>query len=201
MTTEDSLLGEALRTFGALLQEARDSGDREPTAMTLASQDDDGRLAARVVLLKAFDARGFVFYTNTLSRKGRALAAHPQAALLFHWKGLRDQVQVRIEGAVEVVSAAEADAYFASRPRGSQIGAWASRQSETLDARETFEARLARFEAEFEGREVPRPPRWSGFRLRPRVVEFWYAANFRLHERQLHERDADGRWTQRMLYP
>ena len=169
--------------------------------MTVATVDAEGRPSARIVLLKAHDANGFVFYTHLDGRKGRELQGNPQAALLFHWPKVRGGVQVRIEGAVEVVSAAEADAYFASRPRGSQIGAWASRQSETLDARETFEARLARFEAEFEGREVPRPPRWSGFRLRPRVVEVWYAANFRLHERQLHERDADGRWTQRMLYP
>jgi pyridoxamine 5'-phosphate oxidase len=110
-------------------------------------------------------------------------------------------VQVRIEGDVECVSDAEADAYFASRPRGSQLGAWASKQSETLDARETFEGRLAQFEAEFEGRDVPRPPRWTGFRVVPRAVEFWYGAQYRLHERQLHERGADGAWSVRMLYP
>ncbi len=190
-----------LNTFEALFAEAQAAGEPDRTAMTVATVDAEGRPSARIVLLKAHDANGFVFYTHLDGRKGRELQGNPQAALLFHWPKVRGGVQVRIEGAVEVVSAAEADAYFASRPRGSQIGAWASRQSETLDARETFEARLARFEAEFEGREVPRPPRWSGFRLRPRVVEFWYAANFRLHERQLHERDADGRWTQRMLYP
>ena len=190
-----------LNTFEALFAEAQAAGEPDRTAMTVATVDAEGRPSARIVLLKAHDANGFVFYTHLDGRKGRELQGDPQAALLFHWPKVRGGVQVRIEGAVEVVSAAEADAYFASRPRGSQIGAWASRQSETLDARETFEARLARFEAEFEGREVPRPPRWSGFRLRPRVVEFWYAANFRLHERQLHERDADGRWTQRMLYP
>ncbi len=190
-----------LNTFEALFAEAQAAGEPDRTAMTVATVDAEGRPSARIVLLKAHDANGFVFYTHLDGRKGRELQGNPQAALLFHWPKVRGGVQVRIEGEVEVVSAAEADAYFASRPRGSQIGAWASRQSETLDARETFEARLARFEAEFEGREVPRPPRWSGFRLRPRVVEFWYAANFRLHERQLHERDADGRWTQRMLYP
>ena len=190
-----------LNTFEALFAEAQAAGEPDRTAMTVATVDAEGRPSARIVLLKAHDANGFVFYTHLDGRKGRELQGNPQAALLFHWPKVRGGVQVRIEGEVEVVSAAEADDYFASRPRGSQIGAWASRQSETLDARETFEARLARFEAEFEGREVPRPPRWSGFRLRPRVVEFWYAANFRLHERQLHERDADGRWTQRMLYP
>jgi pyridoxamine 5'-phosphate oxidase len=190
-----------LNTFEALFAEAQAAGEPDRTAMTVATVDAEGRPSARIVLLKAHDANGFVFYTHLDGRKGRELQGNPQAALLFHWPKVRGGVQVRIEGEVEVVSAAEADDYFASRPRGSQIGAWASRQSESLDARETFEARLARFEAEFEGREVPRPPRWSGFRLRPRVVEFWYAANFRLHERQLHERDADGRWTQRMLYP
>ncbi len=200
MTTEDSLLGEALRTFGALLQEARDSGDREPTAMTLASQDDDGRLAARVVLLKAFDARGFVFYTNTLSRKGRALAAHPQAALLFHWKGLRDQVQVRIEGAVVPVDAIEADAYFASRPRESQLGAWASLQSEPLPDRETFEARYAEVEARYAGTQVPRPPHWSGYRVVPDAIEFWYGVPYRLHDRHAYRR-VDGTWTRGLLYP
>ena len=201
MTTEDSLLGEALRTFGALLQEARDSGDREPTAMTLASQDDDGRLAARVVLLKAFDARGFVFYTNTLSRKGRALAAHPQAALLFHWKGLRDQVQVRIEGAVVPVDAIEADAYFASRPRESQLGAWASLQSEPLPDRETFEARYAEVEARYAGTQVPRPPHWSGFRVVPQRFEYWQDKPFRLHERTVFTPAADGGWDSGLLYP
>ena len=153
----DALHAEALRTFGQLLEQARAAGDPEPTAMTLATTDADGRLSARVVLLKAHDERGFVFYTNTHSRKGRALAAHRQAALLFHWKTLRDQVQVRIEGAVSPVSDAEADAYFASRPRESQLGAWASLQSEALPDRAAFEARYAHFAREYEGGEVPRP--------------------------------------------
>jgi len=194
------LLDEALATFGQLLEDARAAGDSEPTAMTLATQDADGRLAARIVLLKAFDARGFVFYTNTLSRKGRALAAHPQAALLFHWKTLRDQVQVRIEGRIEAVDAAEADAYFASRPRESQLGAWASLQSEALPDRETFEARFAEAEARFAGVPVPRPPHWSGYRVVPDAFEFWYGVRFRLHERQVY-RYADGRWSRGLLYP
>lgn len=197
----DILPTDILATFQVLFDEAAAAGEPDRTAMTVATVDADGRPAARVVLLKAHDTRGFVFYSHLDGRKGRALQANPRAALLFHWPRVRDGVQVRIEGDVELVSGAEADAYFASRPRGSQLGAWASRQSETLDARETFEARLAKFEAEFEGREVPRPPRWTGFRVLPHAVEFWYAANFRLHERQLHERAADGRWTQRMLYP
>lgn len=196
-----SLPDDLLATFQTLFDEAAAAGEPDRTAMTVATIGAHGRPSARIVLLKAFDARGFVFYTHLDGRKGRELQTHPQAALLFHWPRVRDGVQVRIEGDVEVVSEAEADAYFASRPRGSQLGAWASKQSETLDARETFDARLARFEAEFDGRDVPRPPRWSGFRVVPRAVEFWYGASFRLHERHLHERGADGTWSQRMLYP
>lgn len=190
-----------LATFDTLFAEAQAAGESDRTAMTVATADADGRPSARTVLLKAFDARGFVFYTHLDGRKGRELQANPRAALLFHWPRVRDGVQVRIEGDVDIVSGAEADAYFASRPRGSQIGAWASVQSETLDARGTFEARLAKFEAEFEGREVPRPPRWTGFRVVPRAVEFWYGAQYRLHERWLYERGADGAWSKRMLYP
>ncbi len=196
-----TLPAEILSTFDTLFAEAEAAGEPDRTAMTVATVDAEGRPSARIVLLKAHDARGFVFYSHLDGRKGRELQANPNAALLFHWPRVRNGVQVRIDGAVEIVSEAEADAYFASRPRGSQLGAWASRQSETLDARDTFEARLAKFEAEFEGREVPRPPRWTGFRVRPRAVEFWYAATFRLHERWLHERDGDGAWSTRMLYP
>lgn len=190
-----------LDAFQALFDEAAAAGEPDRTAMTVATVGEGGRPSARIVLLKAFDADGFVFYSHLDGRKGRELQANPRAALLFHWPRVRNGVQVRIEGDVELVTEAEADAYFASRPRVSQLGAWASHQSETLDARETFEARLARFEAEFEGREVPRPPRWTGFRVVPRAVEFWYAATFRLHERWLHERGADGEWSKRMLYP
>lgn len=194
------LPAEILSTFETLFAEALAAGEPDRTAMTVATAM-DGRPSARTVLLKAFDARGFVFYTHLDGRKGRELRANPHAALLFHWPRVRDGVQVRIEGDVEIVADAEADAYFASRPRGSQIGAWASEQSETLDSRETFEQRIARFEREFEGREVPRPARWSGFRVAPRNVEFWYGAQYRLHERWLHERDAAGAWSTRMLYP
>ena len=196
-----TLPAEILRTFDILFAEAAAAGEPDPTAMTLATAAADGQPSARTVLLKAHDADGFVFYTHRDGRKGRELEANPRAALLFHWPRVREGVQVRIEGVVEMVSDAEADAYFASRPRGSQLGAWASKQSETLDARETFEARLAKFEAEFEGREVPRPPRWTGFRVVPDAVEFWYGAQFRLHERWLHEADDAGHWTKRMLYP
>jgi len=194
------LYAQALDTFASLLKEATEGGDPEPTAMTLATADAQGRPAARTVLLKAFDARGFVFYTNYESRKGRQLTENPQAALLFLWKTLREQVQAKIEGTVEPVSLAEADEYFASRPRPSQIGAWASIQSQTLDSRDTFEARITAFEKKFEGMDVPRPPHWSGFRVVPERIEFWYGARFRLHERHHYQR-VDGQWTKRMLYP
>lgn len=195
------LPAEFLTTFEALFAEALAAGEPDRTAMTLATATPQGLPSARTVLLKAHDARGFVFYSHLDGRKGRELQANPQAALLFHWPRVREGVQVRIEGAVELVDPAEADAYFASRPRGSQLGAWASQQSETLESRETFEARIARYEAEFEGREVPRPPRWTGFRVVPRVVEFWYGAQFRLHERWAFERGENGAWSKRMLYP
>lgn len=196
----DPLLAEAIACFRTLLAEASAGGDPEPNAMTVATADAQGRPSARTVLLKHVDEHGFVFYTNFDSRKGRQLAANPQAALLFLWKTLREQVQVKIEGTVEPVSSAEADAYFASRPRESQIGAWASLQSQTLDSRETFEARIAGYTAKFEGAPVPRPPHWSGFRVVPEMIEFWYGARHRLHERQRYAR-IEGRWTKRMLYP
>lgn len=191
---------EALDTFRELLDEARAAGDPEPTAMTLATASRDGRPAARTVLLKGVDARGFVFFTNFDSRKGQHLRENPQAALLFLWKTLRHQVQAKVEGRVERVSDEEADAYFASRPRMSQLGAWASLQSQTLDSRETFEKRLADYEREFAGGEVPRPPHWGGFRVVPDRIEFWYGAEFRLHERHCYER-VDGTWVKRLLYP
>lgn len=194
------LSDEILDTFNALLAEAKASADPEPTAMTLATVGKGGRPAARTVLLKGLDARGFVFFTNFDSRKGRQLAGNPQAALLFHWKMIREGVQVKVEGTVEPVTAAEADAYFATRPRASQIGAWASLQSQPLPSREVFEQRIAVMEQRFEGVDVPRPPHWSGFRVVPEMVEFWYGARYRLHERQRHER-VDGAWRQQMLYP
>lgn len=201
MSMSDPLKSEALVTFSKLLDEARAAGDLEPTAMTLATADADGRLAARIVLLKAHDERGFVFYTNTLSRKGRDLAVNPQAALLFHWKTLHDPVQVRIEGMVTAVSDTEADAYFATRARGSQLGAWASLQSEVLTDRAAFDQRYAHYEQQFEGGTVPRPPHWSGYRLAPDLIEFWYGAQYRLHDRHLYRCGAGGRWTQQLLYP
>jgi pyridoxamine 5'-phosphate oxidase len=200
METPD-LLAHALATFDRLFAQAAAAGEPDPTAMALATAALDARPSVRMVLLKAHDARGFVFYTHLDGRKGRELQANPQAALLFHWPRVDNGVQVRIEGEVQIVPDAEADAYFASRPRGSQLGAWASKQSETLQSAGEFDARLAQVEHEFDGREVPRPARWTGFRVRPRRIEFWYGAQFRLHERHVYERDVAGDWSTRMLYP
>ena len=159
METPD-LLRDALATFDELFAQARTAGEPDPTAMVVATAGLDARPSARTVLMKAHDARGFVFYTHLDGRKGRELQANPQAALLFHWPRVQEGVQVRIEGPVELVSDDEADAYFASRPRGSQVGAWASKQSETMETRQRFEERIAEVEAEFQGRDIARPPRW-----------------------------------------
>ena len=195
-----ALYQEALATFSRLLDEARASGDREPTAMTLATSDASGRVSARIVLLKSVDTRGFRFFTNYESAKGAQLAAHPQVALCFHWKMLREQVQVRIEGTTEKLSAEESDDYFASRPRGSQIGAWASLQSQTLADRETFEARIVEVERRFADQPVVRPPHWGGYVVKPDCIEFWYGALHRLHERVRYECES-GEWRKGMLYP
>lgn len=196
------LYAEALATFSSLLEEAKASAEIEPTAMTVASVDDRGQPSARTVLLKEFDARGFVFYTHLDSQKGRELQQQPHAALLLLWRSLREAgIQVRVEGATELVSAQESDAYFASRPRMSQIGAWASVQSQTLGSREEFEQRLAAIEQRFDGQPVPRPEGWGGIRVVPRRIEFWYGAQFRLHERWCYELNDDGQWQKRMLYP
>ena len=197
------LYEEALSTFSGLFAEAKaSSGEIEPNAMAVATATADGRPSARTVLLKSFDERGFVFYTHLHSHKGRELETNPRAALLFLWHSLRAAgIQVRIEGVVQVVDDVEADVYFASRPRPSQIGAWASAQSETLGSRDDFDDRIAQVEAEFEGRQIPRPEGWSGFRVIPEAFEFWYGAEFRLHERWRYECDADGQWSKRMLYP
>lgn len=184
--------------FETWLAEARDSEPNDPVAMAVATADPDGRPSVRMVLMKGHDARGFVFYTNFDSRKGGELAANPSAALLFHWKSLRRQV--RIEGPVEAVSDAEADAYFATRGRDSQLGAWASDQSRPLDARSTFEARFEDVRRRFDGGDVPRPPRWGGWRVRPERIEFWIDRAHRLHERRLFTRTGDG-WTEGLLYP
>jgi len=194
------LTQEILDIFQRLLDEAKASGEREPTAMNLATVDSSGRVASRIVLLKGADERGFRFHTNYQSDKGSQLEAHPQVALCFHWKQLREGVQVRVEGAARKLQDEESDAYFASRSRGSQIGAWASLQSQTLPDRETFERRVARYEHEFEGREVARPPHWGGYVVEPDTLEFWYGAEFRLHERVRWSRHGQT-WTSRLLYP
>lgn len=184
--------------FDQWFAEAREIEVNDPEAMALATANAEGRPSARMVLLKGHGPDGFVFYTNEESAKGEELAANPRAALLFHWKALRRQV--RIEGAVERVSDAEADAYFATRARDSQLGAWASDQSRPLDSRQAFEDRLEQVKCQFEGKDVPRPPRWSGYRVVPDRIEFWVDRPYRLHERRLFMLE-DGRWTEGLLYP
>jgi pyridoxamine 5'-phosphate oxidase len=192
------LYAEAVSRFEGLLARARQTDLPEPTAMTLATVDAAGRPSARTVLLKGVDGRGFTFFTNTLSRKGRELAETPRAALCFYWQPLREQVEV--QGEVEAVSEAEADAYWATRPRDSQLGAWASRQSEPLDRRETLLARVADYEGRFGAGPVPRPLHWSGYRVVPTRIEFWTAGEHRLHHRVCYERGAAG-WTVALLNP
>jgi pyridoxamine 5'-phosphate oxidase len=194
------LTTEILDTFRGLLDEAKASGDREPTAMNLATVDAGGRVHSRIVLLKRIDENGLGFFTNYESAKAGEMAAHDQVAVCFHWKQIREGIQVRFEGRVSKASAAESDAYFVRRQRGSQIGAWASKQSQELPDRQTFEDRVAHFEKEFEGRDVPRPPHWGGYLLKPDRVEFWYGAQFRLHERIVHAEHGTS-WTSRLLYP
>jgi len=189
-----------LSLFAAWLTEAEAAEPNDPTAMALATVGQDGMPSCRMVLLKGHDANGFVFYTNYESRKGRQLLETPKAALLFHWKSLRRQV--RIEGAVAPVSGDEADAYFASRPKQSQIGAWASQQSRPLQGRFELEKRVATFTAKYAVSQVPRPPYWSGFRLTPRLIEFWQDGAFRLHDRLVYTRGAAGQdWSTERLYP
>jgi pyridoxamine 5'-phosphate oxidase len=191
---------EPLRLFAAWFADAKRSEPVNPEAMTLATVDAHGLPNSRMVLLKGIDERGFVFYTNAESIKGRELAVAPKAALTFYWKSLRRQVRVR--GQVEAVSAAEADAYFASRSRMAQIGAWASKQSSALESRLAFEKAIARFTAKFAVGAVPRPPFWVGYRVAPQEIEFWQERAFRLHDRVAFNRaDPDAAWTKTRLYP
>jgi pyridoxamine 5'-phosphate oxidase len=184
--------------FAKWFADAEKTEPNDPNAMTLATATAGGAPSARMVLLKGYDHRGFVFYTNLGSRKARELKDNPQAALCFHWKSAHRQV--RIEGSVDLVDETEADAYFASRPRISQLGAWASKQSQRLQGRFELEARMARTIARFGVDPVPRPPFWSGFRLIPEVFEFWEDRSFRLHMRYLYRRSAEG-WVVEELYP
>ncbi|ALC10820.1 pyridoxamine 5'-phosphate oxidase [Sphingopyxis sp. 113P3] len=184
--------------FDSWFAEARASEPNDSNAMALATATPDGRPSVRMVLLKGHGPDGFVFYTNLDSRKGSELAENRQVALLFHWKSLRRQI--RIEGPAEPVADNIADAYFATRSRDSQLGAWASDQSRPLDSRATFEARFAEVQARFAGQDVPRPPRWSGWRVIPERIEFWQDRAHRLHERTLFVRESEG-WTSGLLYP
>jgi pyridoxamine 5'-phosphate oxidase len=191
---------EPLRLFQAWFDEASTAEPSDPTAMALATVDSDGLPNVRMVLLKGFDARGFVFYTNTQSPKGQELAAAPRAAAVFHWKSLKRQVRVR--GPVEPVTGAEADAYYATRARGSQIGAWASRQSEPMEDHFALEKAVARTTAKYALGTIPRPPHWSGYRIVPSAIEFWHDRPFRLHDRIAFRRaHPDAPWEKTRLYP
>lgn len=185
--------------FEQWFAEAQSSEPNDPNAMALATADSRGKPSVRMVLLKGHGPDGFVFYTNEQSNKGRELAQNPSAALLFHWKTLRRQV--RVEGKVERVSDEVADAYFATRSRDSQLGAWASDQSRPLGSREIFEGRYEAMKQRFEGQPIPRPPHWGGFRLVPLVFEFWQDRPHRLHERRVFVGQNDGSWTEGLLYP
>lgn len=195
----DTAIHDPFALFDRWYEEARGTEINDSNAMALATADAQGRPSVRMVLLKGHGPQGFVFYTNLEGRKAGELIANPQAALLFHWKSLRRQI--RIEGVVERVDDATADAYFATRARDSQLGAWASDQSRPLPSRDVFMDRFAQVQARHEGGAVPRPPHWSGFRVVPRAIEFWQDREYRLHERRLFTRDGDGAWREGLLYP
>ncbi|MFQ5779399.1 MAG: pyridoxamine 5'-phosphate oxidase [Nitrospiria bacterium] len=195
MTNEST---DPITRFATIYEEAGRTFPYDATACTLATTGAGGKPSARVVLLKGFDEDGFIFYTNLESRKGKEMREVPYATLCFYWPPLTQQV--RIEGPVEQVADAEADAYFSTRPRGAQIGAWASKQSATLSDQSELESRVKKYEEKFAGRDVPRPPFWSGYRVIPEQIEFWEARDNRLHERTLYTRK-DGKWVMARLYP
>lgn len=188
-----------IRLFLGWLEDAERSEPDVHTAMALATADTDGRPSVRMVLLKEADARGFVFYTNAESHKGEDIAGNPRASLVFHWKTLRRQV--RVDGTVACVPDGEADAYFATRPRASQIAAWASMQSRPIESSHGLERRMARYTARFGTGRVPRPPHWTGFRVAPLLIEFWRHRRFRLHDRTVYTLDEGGGWRRSRLYP
>jgi len=191
---------EPFSLFGAWLKEAQASEINDPNAVALATADTDGLPNVRMVLLKGFDTRGFVFYTNFESRKGQEILANRKAAMCFHWKTLRRQVRIR--GPVEIVDDREADEYYKSRPRGSRIGAWASKQSRPLESRFALEKAVAEYTARYAIGEIPRPVHWSGFRIRPTSIEFWKDGAFRLHDRiEFSRADPDGGWEKIRMYP
>ncbi len=193
-----TLAEEPLRLFGQWLADATASEPNDPNAVALATVDQDGLPDVRMVLLKGYDERGFVFYTNFESAKGREILGSMKAAMCFHWKSLRRQVRVR--GPVEVVSDTEADEYYASRPRGSRIGAWASKQSRPLESRFALEKAVAEYTARYPVGDIPRPAHWSGFRIMPTQIEFWHDRPFRLHDRVVFARK-NGAWEKARLYP
>ena len=190
---------EPFRLFAEWLDDAVKSEPNDPNGVALATVDEDGMPDVRMVLLKGFDEQGFVFYTNFESTKGREILSSMKAAMCFHWKSLRRQVRVR--GPVEIVSDAEADAYYATRPRGSRIGAWASKQSRPLESRFALEKAVAEYTARYAIGEIPRPPYWSGFRIKPQTIEFWHDRPFRLHDRIMFSRTDAGVWEKTRLYP
>ncbi|WP_292899778.1 pyridoxamine 5'-phosphate oxidase [Nitratireductor sp.] len=190
---------EPFRLFAEWLDDATRSEPNDPNALALATVDPDGMPNVRMVLLKGFDERGFVFYTNFESAKGQEVLSAKKAAMCFHWKSLRRQVRIR--GPVEVVSDEEADEYYASRPRGSRIGAWASKQSRPLESRFALEKAVAEYTAKFAVGTIPRPSHWSGFRIVPQSIEFWHDRPFRLHDRVVFTRDEKGDWQTERLYP
>jgi pyridoxamine 5'-phosphate oxidase len=197
--SEESAGSDPLALFHRWFQDAVKSGVYLPESMALGTATPDGRPSVRFVLLKRYDERGFVFFTNYESRKAVELEANPEATLIFHWGIL--QRQIRLEGRVERISHEESEAYFHTRPRGSQIGAWASEQSRPLASREELEQRERHYEQEFRGREVPLPPFWGGYRLKPRNLEFWQGRANRLHDRIKFFRGVDGQWKRERLYP